>query len=297
MQELNENNEFSSAAPGTADDSEVTSFSEQQNRHKEAEARVDEIFANARAQRKPVRKKRSLPSCEDDFHAPLPSKNDPSYNKEESSNYTGTQETAAPDKYLSSDEYLMSSEFINQKLSYDEAQKKVDAIFASARSQRKPRKTSGDSILSREILPYSKTDEKQYGSAADGIFAGAGQLKKAKDSSLSDGTKDSSNEAMEKAAEIFAIAGAQEKSSKKNGLSSLVKELVILEFISLIIFIFSLANDLPGGLSLFAVFMPVIAGIGYRMFFRQLSLQEAVSKCRPHIVLSCLFFLCALLSV
>lgn len=297
MQELNGNNEFSDTAPETADNSEVTSFSEQQNRHKEAEARVDEIFASARAQRKPVRKKRSFTSSEETFSAPLPSKNDYIYNKEESFANTGTQETAAPGKYLSSDEYLMSSEFLSQKFSYDEAQKKVDAIFASARSQRKPRKSMGDSILSREILPYPKTDEKQYNSASDGIFAGTRPLSKAENSSLSGETQDNFSEAAEKAAEIFARAGTEEKAAGKSALSSLVTELVILEIISLIIFIFSLVNDLPGVLSLFAVFMPVIAGIGYRVLGRQLSLQEAVSKCRPHIILSCLFFVCALLSV
>ena len=127
MQELNENNEFSSAAPGTADSNAAASSSEV-NKHKEAEARVDEIFANARAQRKPVRKKRNFTSYEEKIPAPLPYKNDYISNKEESSNYTGTQETAAPDKYLSSDEYLMSSEFINQKFSYDEAQKKVKML-------------------------------------------------------------------------------------------------------------------------------------------------------------------------
>ena len=101
-----------------------------------------------------------------------------------------------------------------------------------------------------------------------------------------------------KLTELFAYADAEKMSAgKKNSLSLLVREVMILEIISMVLFFICMAAELPGPLSFFAVLLPVIWGIGYRVYSKDMPLREAISKCKLHIVFFCFFFVCILLSV
>ncbi|MBR6967396.1 MAG: hypothetical protein IKH78_02585 [Ruminococcus sp.] len=101
----------------------------------------------------------------------------------------------------------------------------------------------------------------------------------------------------EKVAEMFALAGEPKRKKKSGtGLSSLGAEVFILEFISVFIYFLSLRASVPDLVVLLAVLMPVIVGIGVRVLKQQLTLKEAVSKCKLHIALTSFFLLCIILS-
>ena len=53
----------------------------------------------------------------------------------------------------------------------------------------------------------------------------------------------------------------------------------------------------PSFFSLFAVLLPVIVGIGYRVVKQQIPLLEAISKCKLHIGATVFFFICIIFSV
>ncbi|MBO4494150.1 MAG: hypothetical protein J5724_07170 [Ruminococcus sp.] len=101
-----------------------------------------------------------------------------------------------------------------------------------------------------------------------------------------------------KLTELFAYADAEKTmGGKKNSFSLLVREVMILELISMVLFFICMSAELPGPLSFFAVLLPVIWGIGYRVYSKGMPLREAISKCKLHIVFFCFFFMCILLSV
>lgn len=103
--------------------------------------------------------------------------------------------------------------------------------------------------------------------------------------------------AEDRLAEIFAAAEATKNSSKKGRFGSLVTEIVILEFISLFLFFITMNKESPSFFSLFAVLLPVIVGIGYRVVKQQLPLLEAISRCKLHIGATVFFFLCIIFSI
>ena len=96
--------------------------------------------------------------------------------------------------------------------------------------------------------------------------------------------------------ELFSAAEAEKNSLQKDSFSSLVMEVVILEAVSLVLFFITMHFEMDV-LSLFAVLLPVIAGIGYRVLKHQLSLLEAVSKCKLHIAATAFIFICIIASV
>ena len=103
--------------------------------------------------------------------------------------------------------------------------------------------------------------------------------------------------AEEKVAEMLAMAdsGKHRKKNKGFSLSSVAAEVLILEFISVFVYFLSLRVHIPDSIVLLAVLMPVIVGIGARMAKQQLTLREAASKCRLHIILTCFVLVCIIL--
>ena len=113
----------------------------------------------------------------------------------------------------------------------------------------------------------------------------------------SEAPKDSLSEAEERAAAILSFEGSSKEGVKhKSGAAYLAIELLILEIIAFILFFATYSSESLGGLGLIAMLMPAIVGILIRMFRDQLSLMEAVSKCKFHIILSCFFLVCVMLS-
>lgn len=233
---------------------------QQAERIREAEAKVAAMFESARSQNKRSDKKRRT------FHedsAPVlpfvpPVK----------------QERAKPDTSADIAEEHLSGlaedilpaepdkETAEPADSVSEAEAKVEAMLANARSQsQKP------SALSRELFA-GKADEKQD------------------PPKLSDDKFDA----------IFADARMRSSMEKKNAGTVLATEVVIMEFISLFLFFIAMNSENPV-FSLIAVLLPVFAGIGYRLFAKQMSLKEAASKCKLHIFISVFNLVCAMLSM
>lgn len=96
--------------------------------------------------------------------------------------------------------------------------------------------------------------------------------------------------------EIFSAAEAERNSLHKDSFASLVMEVVVLEAVSLVLFFITMHYEMDV-LSLFAVLLPAIAGIGYRVVKQQLTLKEAVSKCKLHIAATAFIFICIIASV
>ena len=123
------------------------------------------------------------------------------------------------------------------------------------------------------------------------------KLKDAINGEKSQPHKDSLTEAEEEASAILEFNGSNNSDGKaKNTVSYLAVELLILEIIAFIIFFATFRSEEWGGVGLIAMLMPAIVGILIRMFKDQLSLKEAVSKCKVHIGVSCLFLVCIMLS-
>lgn len=139
--------------------------------------------------------------------------------------------------------------------------------------------------------PKSKLDEAL--AALDPKLRDAINGKSGEDEPVSDGLKEAEN----KAAAILAFEGSKAEGAKhKNGAAYLALELIILEIIAFILFFATFRSEEWGGVGLIAMLMPAIAGILMRMFKDQLSLRESVSKCKLHIILSCFFLVCVMLS-
>lgn len=147
-----------------------------------------------------------------------------------------------------------------------------------------------------EIIP--EPAEKTPGTKPDETIASLDpRLKSIINGEDSETPKDSLAEAQDKAAAILSFEGGSKEGLKhKNGAAYLALELLILEIIAFILFFATYSSEIFGGLGLVAMLMPAIVGILMRMFKDQLSLKEAVSKCKLHIGLSCFFLVCIMLS-
>ena len=75
--------------------------------------------------------------------------------------------------------------------------------------------------------------------------------------------------------EIFSAAEAERNSMHKDSFASLVMEVVVLEAVSLVLFFITMHYEMDV-LSLFAVLLPVIAGIGYRAVRHQAASRASV---------------------
>ena len=109
---------------------------------------------------------------------------------------------------------------------------------------------------------------------------------------------DSLKEAKEQAADILAY-GLAPKTDKKqiSSFAKSVREIILLELVSLALFFLSLKDGIPSNFSLFAILLPALVGIGSRLLVQKLSLKEAVLKCKWHIILTFFIFICIVLSI
>lgn len=109
--------------------------------------------------------------------------------------------------------------------------------------------------------------------------------------------KDKLTEAEEKAAAILEFDGSHKAGvEQKSSAAYLAVELLVLEIIAFLLFFATFRSEEWGGVGLIAMLMPAIVGILMRMFRDQLSLKEAVSKCKFHIFLSLFFLVCVMLT-
>lgn len=103
----------------------------------------------------------------------------------------------------------------------------------------------------------------------------------------------------DKVAEMFAGAASLPRHHGKTTVhdsSYSMEEVLLLEAIALFFFFLCMKSDLPSVFSLVAVLIPAIAGITYRVSRGQLTLREAVSRCKTHIFISVFNFICIILS-
>ena len=108
---------------------------------------------------------------------------------------------------------------------------------------------------------------------------------------------ESLKEAEDKAAAILSFEPSSVKSAKKTGDTVNVgMEVLVLEAIALLFFFLCMKAGLDGA-ALIAVLMPAIYGILSRMLFRQLTLREAVSKSKFHILMTAVLLICIIASV
>lgn len=108
---------------------------------------------------------------------------------------------------------------------------------------------------------------------------------------------DELNEAEQKAAAILNFDSSISSGKPKSSSVYLGVEIIILEVIAFFLFFVTFHSETLGGISIFAMLLPAIFGILYRMFRHQISFKDAVMKCRLHIGISCLFLVCVMLSV
>ena len=206
------------------------------------------------------------------------------------------------------DDKLNISELSEKTDKQKEAEAKVAAMFASASAGKKQPKKKHIMLSSKDVVPSVKLPEtkksKENGFAEILNRAAVKENIEKKDDDSTENPvsaepKNKQEEAEEKVAAMFADAAAQNPHGKSKGgrLPDLGTEIVILEFISIIMFFTGQKYDETGVISLFAVLMPTFVGIGYRILFRQLTLQESFSKCKLHIFITCFFFICIMMSV
>ena len=177
------------------------------------------------------------------------------------------------------------------KMTAQEAEDKVAEMFASARSKRDKK---------YDVRRHSEADVSFHNpeNEISELYALAGGSKKdsADEESLSaDAAELSPEEAEMKVDMIFAEALASETQTK--GSSIPAGEVAVLAFFSFFLFLFSMSSGSPGPLSLIAILLPVLFGMGYRVLKKRMSLREAASKCRIHIFITVFFYICVLLSV
>ena len=196
------------------------------------------------------------------------------------------------------------------------------AKAANTRTKKKKPKKSDESVLkNEEFTPFMSVEKKLYlQEAVDKVSemldsaraANKHHIKKDKPELLAEQIikneteadkveselKDSRQAAVDKVAEMISSASAEnELEKKKPKLSDSSGEIVLLEFVSFIIFIVTYNSNVPEIIPLIAVFLPVIAGIGGRALLQQLTLREAAAKCKMHIIITCFFFVCITLSL
>lgn len=249
---------------------------QQADRIREAEAKVAAMFANAKSQNKRPVKKR-ISRSEDTapvlpFVQPVRQESKvPEDTSPREENVPAETEKAVPETAadIPSDIRNDAAEAVSETDKVSEAEAKVAAMFASAKS-----KSKAPSKLTRDIFADKKAETTRDADISQ-------ELKTAED----------------KLDALFADAQAQNANEKKGGdLARLVTEVMILEFIGLFILFAALHSSVPG-FSIVGVIMPATVGILYRMYAKQLTLMEAVSKCKLHIFISLFIFVCAMLSV
>ena len=220
-----------------------------------------------------------------------------------------------------------SSELSAQTDKRQEALDKVTQMLEAAKAEnsrtkkKKPKKSAEPFKKNEEFTPFMPTEKKLYSQAAvdkvtemldSARAANKHYIKKDKPEQFAEQIikyetesdkvesepKDSRQAAVDKVAEMISSASAaNELEKKKPKLSDSSGEIVLLEFISFIIFIVTYNSNVPEIIPLIAVFLPVIAGIGGRILLHRLTLREAAAKCRMHIIITCFFFVCITLSL
>lgn len=232
---------------------------EQLRKKREAEEKVAKMFANAKTQSKRPKKKASSMTYSD---VPIASRTE--VQKENGmSEADKVPEEIKLESAASPAEAANAADIADKQEKIREAEAKVAKMFAESG-------TSGKLDMKNLCsLPTAETPEQQ----------------------------EKNKTAEDRLAEIFAAAEAQKNSLKKGRFGSLVTEILILELISLFLFFVTMNNESPSFFSLFAVLMPAIVGIGYRVVKQQLPLIEAISKCKLHIGATVFFFLCIIFSV
>lgn len=232
---------------------------EQMRKKREAEEKVAKMFASAKTPNKRAKKKASGMTYSDVPIAPKAAVQKAAAKTEELRHVSEkTEENSAPSEGVPTADDAVSGE---EKLRA--AEEKVAKMFADASISDKR------DIKSLCSLPSAESPEQQ----------------------------EKNKTAEDKLEKIFAAAEVEKASSKKSSFSALVTEIFVLEFISLLLFFITMRSEMASGISLIAVLLPVIVGVGYRVLKQQLTLLEAISGCKLHIGVTCFFFLCIILSV
>ena len=202
-----------------------------------------------------------------------------------------------------------------QKMSSEEAMAKVDELFAQARAQSASKKKKRSSSSAEEApdtfeLPEANYEPYETEEKSTGLFTGSKEKKesaKAKNERLTSDVaalsteltegRLSSEEAEKKITEMLTLASSQNTGKEPKSRYSLkTLEVILLTVVSVLIFIITTDSGLPGPLSPVAIFLPALAGIGYRYFKMQLPIRKAVSESIPHIIISALFLMIVLLA-
>ena len=249
---------------------------EQQQRIREAEEKVAAMFASAKSQTKRPGKRRSstasneiLPSSGADLFMDSSKRSEKKVTEILASKNLPKSDAETEEKSIFSDEVLFPESPDEPTDKVKDAEEKVAAMFASARSAANSDRKMISNLFPGELPAPSDDTEKN----------------------------DKIREAEKKLDELLASSGYQDDAQKKSkSFALLVWEIIALEFFSILLFILTMNSEMQG-LSLFAILMPALVGIGYRIIKKQLSLREAASECKLHIIISCFFFLCVILSV
>lgn len=209
-------------------------------------------------------------------------------------------------KNNSLDDILEGFKSSGGKASEQEALDKVNEMFAAARAAGKPDKkkkkvSSSESEAVEKPAPFSAKPQKNesYQEAVNKVTEMLSAPKNEISDSDTGEQTNSSQDAVDRVAEMFDMAIAANGKVKKNSskASSAGLEVIVLEVISILFFIFSLNSNLPEIVSLIAVFMPAIVGILSKMLLQQLTLKDAVSKSKLHIAVTLLFLVVVIMSL
>lgn len=197
-----------------------------------------------------------------------------------------------------------------RKLTPEEAEKKVAEMFALASSSNKnDKKKKKEKASSIEIFtPYSPPETQASFSKTDNCDTSKKEIKSKKEDIVNEKVMSLTklteselkpDEAEKKVAELFAVASTQNPHSKSKGsnLSDTSLEIIILELISILLFAAARSSDTLWVFSPVAIFLPVLLGIGYRLYKYQCTLKEAASRCKLHMIISTFFYICVILSV
>ncbi|MBR6394248.1 MAG: hypothetical protein IKS13_05460 [Ruminococcus sp.] len=197
-----------------------------------------------------------------------------------------------------------------QKLTPEEAEKKVAEMFALASpSNKNDKKKKKEKASSNETFtPYNLPETQASLSKTDNYSTSKKEPKSKKEDIVNEKVMSLTklteselkpDEAEKKIAELFAVASTQNPHSKSKGsnLSDTSLEIIILELISILLFAAARNSDTLWVFSPVAIFLPVLLGIGYRIYRYQYTLKEAASRCKLHMVISAFFYICVILSV
>ena len=236
----------------------VSEEDEQLRRKREAEEKVAKMFASAKTPNKRAKKKGSSMTYSD---VPIALKTTVQKTAEKTEELNPVSEKQKEETAVTA-ETPTADDAVSGEEKLRAAEEKVEKLFAEASISEKR------DIKSLCSLPPAETAEQQ----------------------------EKNRNAEARLEEIFSAAAAEKDSLNKDSFSSLVMEVVILEAVSLVLFFITMHYEMDA-ISLLAVLLPVIAGIGYRVVRRQFTLKEAASKCKLHIAVTIFFFICIIASV